>query len=288
MSDMHAETADPRSKRRSPSRLLPTSRRMLTGEVLRVRQLSPSMVGITIGGPELEHFEYQGADQFFRFFFRRPGQDVLRMPTWSNDGWIAQFMLMAASTRPHCRIYTARSFRPESNELDIEFVAHGDSSPASGWALRAQPGDPVGLFDEGTTYNPPANDPAARAGWQLLVGDESAMPAILSILEGSPEDLRAHVFLEVPHAADIRDITVPDGVVMHWLPRENNHAVPGRLALETLRSAQLPAGNPSYAYLAGESDLATGARRFLVNERQVPKADVKFQGYWRHGKASPG
>ncbi|WP_228515862.1 siderophore-interacting protein [Agreia pratensis] len=282
MSELHAETASSR-KRKSPSRLVPTSRRMLTAEVHRVQRLSESMVGITIGGPELEHFEYQGADQFFRFFFRRPGQDVLRMPTWGNDGWLAQYLLMAAPTRPHCRIYTARSFRPESNELDIEFVAHGDSSPASGWAVRAQPGDPVGIFDEGTTYNPPAVD-----GWQLLVGDESAMPAILSILEGSPADLRAQVFLEVPHAADIREITVPDGVDMHWLPRENDHAIPGRLALEALVEAQLPAENPSYAYLAGESGLATGARRFLVNERGMPKSDVKFQGYWKHGKASPG
>ncbi|RYJ04589.1 MAG: siderophore-interacting protein, partial [Actinomycetales bacterium] len=223
---------------------------MLTAEVLRVRQLSASMVGITVSGPELEHFEYQGADQCFRFFFRRPGQDVLRIPTWAHDGWIAQYMLMPASKRPYCRIYTARSFRPESHELDIEFVAHGDSSPASGWALRAEPGDQVGIFDEGVTYNPPADNLPVGGGWQLLVGDESAMPAILSILEGSPSDLRAHVFLEVPHAEDIREVAVPDGVVLHWLPREDDRAIPGRLALETLVAAELPADSPTYSYLA--------------------------------------
>jgi len=256
---------------------------MLAAEVLRVRQLSPSLVGVTVGGPELGHFEYVGADQMFRFFFRRTGQDELRMPSWTNDGWIAQWYLMAPSTRPQVRLYTARAFRHEELELDIEFVAHGDSSPASGWALRAQPGEPVDIFDEGRTYAPPPT-----AGWQLFAGDESAMPAILSILEQAPADLQAQVFLEVPHAADIRDVTVPEGVVIRWLPREDEHAVPGRLALETLITAGLPDANPSYAFLAGESGLATGARRFLVNERGVPKWDITFEGYWKHGKASPG
>jgi len=283
MSQAPADTAEPSARRKRPSRQIPKSRRMLTAKVLRVGELSPSLVGVTIGGPELEHFEYVGADQMFRFFFRRPGQDELRMPSWTNDGWIAQWYLMAPSTRPQVRLYTARAFRRDRLELDIEFVAHGDASPASGWALRAKPGEPVGIFDEGRTYAPPAG-----SGWQLLVGDESAMPAILSILEQAPADLEAQVFLEVPHAADIRDIAVPPGVVMHWLPREDEHAIPGRLALETLASASLPAANPSYSFLAGESGLATGARRFLVNERGVPKADITFEGYWKHGKASPG
>jgi NADPH-dependent ferric siderophore reductase len=167
--------------------------------------------------------------------------------------------------------------------MDIEFVAHGDSSPASGWARRAVPGEPVGILDEGSMYG--GTD---TAGWQLLVGDGSAMPAILAILEQAPATLQAHVFLEVPHASDIRDIHAPDGVVMHWLPRENKLAVPGRLALEALLIADLPATKPSYSYVAGESELATGARRFLVNQRGVAKSDVTFTGYWRQGKASPG
>jgi NADPH-dependent ferric siderophore reductase len=40
--------------------------------------------------------------------------------------------------------------------------------------------------------------------------------------------------------------------------------------------------------VAGESALATGLRRHLVQDRQVPKSDITFFGYWRHGKTSPG
>ncbi|MNW69492.1 Siderophore-interacting protein [compost metagenome] len=61
--------------------------------------------------------------------------------------------------------------------------------------------------------------------------------------------------------------------------------VPGRLALDVLKRADLPSGDV-YAYVVGESSLVTGARRHLVNDRGVPKAHVDFIGYWRHGRAA--
>jgi NADPH-dependent ferric siderophore reductase len=58
---------------------------------------------------------------------------------------------------------------------------------------------PAGILDEGVSYLP-----TAHARWQLLVGEESAVPAILGILEKAHPDLKAEVFLEVPSSADIR------------------------------------------------------------------------------------
>src|SRR5690606_10472627 len=85
---------------------------------------------------------------------------------------------------------------------------------------------------------------------------------------------------------------VPAGVELRWVPRDAARAsgdphgrVPGRLALETVRAADLPSG-PVYAYGVGESSLATGVRRHPVGDRGVPKANVDFVGYWRHGRAA--
>jgi hypothetical protein len=36
---------------------------------------------------------------------------------------------------------------------------------------------------------------------------------------------------------DIREAMAPDGVTIHWLPRDDNTAVPGRLASETATSS---------------------------------------------------
>ncbi|MCO1581330.1 siderophore-interacting protein [Crossiella sp. SN42] len=258
------------------------ARKMITLEVLGRTTLSPHFVSVTLGGPELAHLESSGFDQGVRLFFPREGQSGLRMPTLSSEAWLAEFMLLPKTRRPWVRNLTIRRFRPERSEIDIEFAVHGDS-PMSRWVRRVQPGDPAGIFDIGRTYLP-----AAHARWQLLVADESALPATLSILEQAPETLTAQVFLEVPEAADIRaDLTAPPGVRVHWLPRTDPHQRPGVLALDTVRAAELPPG-PCYAWVAGESKLATGLRRHLVGDRGLAKPDIGFVGYWRHGRSSPG
>ncbi|WP_199565266.1 siderophore-interacting protein [Spongiactinospora rosea] len=256
---------------------------MITLEVVRNTRLSPHFAVITLGGPELAHLNPTGFDHTVRLFFPREGQERLRMPALSSEAWMAELMLMPKSRRPWVRNYTIRRFRPEAGEVDIEFVLHGDTSPASAWASRARPGDPAGIFDIGIMYLPPPGLP-----WHLLVGEESALPAVLAILEDAPESLNAEVFLEVPETADIRkDIVHPEGARIHWLPRDAATAVPGALALETVRQATLPEGR-FYTWVAGESRLATGLRRHLVNDRAAAKSDIAFFGYWRQGRSSPG
>ena len=139
----------------------------------------------------------------------------------------------------------------------------------STWARRAEPGDPAGIFDLGTTYRRPAH-----ARGQLLVGDDSALPAILTILDSTPPSLPTKVLLTVASPADIRP-----GIDAHWITDTS--------ALDAVRDATLPDG-PFYTWIAGESRLATSVRRHLVNDRGVPKRDISFVGYWRLGRSSPG
>lgn len=263
----------------------PQHRKVVRSRVARVDRTSEHFVTITFASDEMHAFEQLGFDQCIRVFFPRPGQTALRLPDATGNGWIAKYYLTPGSSRPHVRNYTVRRGRPEAGEIDIEFVVHGDDSPASAWATKARPGDEAGLFADGIQYLP--HDEAA---WNLLVGDESAVPALLSIIEHAHETLRAEVFLEVPSAADIREIDTPEGVTLHWLPRDGGlfaGETPGRLALDAVRAAELPSGR-AYAFVAGESGLATGLRRHLVADRGFAKEDVTFVGYWKHGKASLG
>ncbi|SHK91168.1 NADPH-dependent ferric siderophore reductase, contains FAD-binding and SIP domains [Nocardiopsis flavescens] len=258
----------------------PERRAMVRARVVRTERTTPNFVTVTLGGEELADFEYLGLDQCARLFLPREGQDRLRMPGGSGNGWIANYYLMPSAERPLFRNYTPRRFDPERLELDIEFAVHGAQAPASGWALHAKEGDEAGLFAEGYYYLP-----SPDADWQLLVGDESAVPALLSILEQAPADLRAQVYLEVPESADIREVAVPEGVDVHWLPRDGGGGVPGELALRTVLAADLPEGVP-YCFVAGERTLPTALRRELVRERKVPKRHISFIGYWRHGTAA--
>lgn len=261
----------------------PASRQMTELEVIGTEELSTSFRRVTLGGPELASFEYLGFDQMLRFFFRREGQDDLWMPTVSNDVWLGQFLVRPKARRPWVRNYTVRAFRPDALEMDIDFVRHPDGGPAAKWADEVRPGAPAGIFDEGISYLP-----ADDVEWQLLVGDESALPALLAILECMPQDARVVVCLEVPHGDDVIDtLTAPAGAEVHWVVRDNEHEIPGTQLLEAVRGLDLPDGK-SYTWVAGEQKLATGVRRHLVNDRSIPKSDISFSGYWRFGKSAPG
>ncbi|MEV5822853.1 siderophore-interacting protein [Micromonospora haikouensis] len=263
----------------------PVQRRMLALTVLARKRISPHFVSITVGGDDFAHLTQSGYDQFGRLFFGAPGQGDVTLPT--SDKWMRQYVLLPARRRPRTRMYSIRRFRPEISAFDIEVAVHeetgqGPMAPGASWALSAEPGDRVAFLDEGYCYLP-----TPSATWQLLVGDESALPAILAILESAGPDLPTEVFVEVPTSEDIRhEVTVPTGTTMHWLPRDDPDRKPGTLALQTVRDATLPPG-PYYTWTAGEQALPTGLRRHLVTERGVPKSDVAFVGYWRHGHASP-
>jgi NADPH-dependent ferric siderophore reductase len=259
---------------------------MLTLTVQGRERVSPHFVSITVGGDDVQHLERPGYDQAGRLFFADPGgRAEVVLP--SGPRWMLQYALRSARQRPRTRSYTIRRFRPDQPAFDIEIGVHQDASggptaPGVAWALTAEPGDEVAFLDEGCSYAP---TPAAT--WQLLVGDESALPAILAILERSGDALPGEVFLEVPEDDDIRrDVPAPATTRIHWLPRNDPSTRPGTLALRAVQDAQLRPG-PFYTWTAGEASLSTGIRRHLVTERAVPKSDITFRGYWKYGKPGP-
>jgi NADPH-dependent ferric siderophore reductase len=174
------------------------------------------------------------------------------------------------------RNYTVRAWRSDAGELDVDFVQHGDAGVAGPWAATAQAGAPVGLIDQGRGFEARPGDTA------VLTGDESALPAIAGILRDLPSDARGDAIVELFDADDRQDLAYPAGVTVHWLTRPPD-AAPGAAALPALRDLDLgstPRGGIQ-AFAAGESALATAARRHLVNERGVPRSNVTFCGYWK-------
>ncbi|MDG3009878.1 siderophore-interacting protein [Rhodococcus sp. D2-41] len=263
-------------------RTKPQHREIRTLRVLGSKRISPNVLRITAGGAGLEGFTAMGYDQWFRMFLPRPGQADLKLPTATSNLWYAQYLMTGKESRPTVRNYTIREFRAvgvTGPEFDIDFVIHDGGTPASDWATAAAPGDEFAILDEGLIY-----EPGLAKGFQLLVGDESALPAIAGVLASAPQDMGGEVFIEIPHEDDRQDLGEPEGVTVHWLPRANAHDHPGPLVLETVKAAKLPE-TLGYAYVAGESELATGLRRHLVGERGMNKQAVSFTGYWRFGKS---
>jgi NADPH-dependent ferric siderophore reductase len=269
----------------SLARSKPVSQQLVRARVAASQRLSPGFVRVVLRGDDLATMEPMGHDHWVRFFLPSGDGSLERLPGSMGLLSYARFRAIPAARRPVLRNYTVADLRhgPDGSELEIDFAVHapdhdGGAGPAITWALGCAEGDEVALIDEGTTFVPPG--PVSD---YLLVGDETALPAVAGILRSLPPGAHGLALVEVASAGDVRELVGPVGVVVRWLPRTDPAAVPGRLALTTLQD--LPAPDPdAYAWVAGESDLVTGARRHLV-QAGLGKDRITFVGYWRHGRA---
>ena len=186
--------------------------RRVTGlQVRRTEWLTPHMIRVVAGGDDLAAFpDTEYTDRYVKIIFPRPG--VVYPEPFDMDA------VRAAHPReewPALRTYTVRAFDPVAGELTIDFVHHGDAGLAGPWAAAARPGDPLLLLGPGGAYAP---DPTAD--WHLLVGDESALPAIGAALERVPAGVPVHALVEVDGPADEQDLTTPGRLDLRWSHRD--------------------------------------------------------------------
>lgn len=244
---------------------------VIRSEVVRREQISPHFVRVTLGGGDLDRFDFRGFDQWFRLAVPT-GEDTRfdNLPSRFGLGGYLKYSMLPKSTRPVIRNYTVRAFRPESLELDIDFVVHGDEGVAGPWARSVQTGAPVAFVDQGTGWKSIAGDS------YLLTADETGLPAVAGILRDLPRDAVGHAVIEIPDAADAQPVENPAGLTVHWVTR--NAGRPGALALDTVTT--LGVSPAASVFAVGESQLATGTRRWAIGEG-VPKDNIVFCGYWR-------
>ncbi len=245
-------------------------------EVRRTEQIGPHFLRVTVGGPQLATWPRHGFDQWFRLFLPQ-GADRTGFDLPDGMDCIAHldFLRLPSTQRPQLRSYTVRELRTDPLELDIDLVLHGDDGVAGRWARRTRPGDRVALLDQGCGYEL-AFDPGVH---QLLVTDETGLPAVAGILRDLPRDAHGDAFIELADPGDRRELAGPEAVTVHWLTRAPGQR-PGTLAIDTVM-AWTPPGPDVWAYLVGERAIPTTLRRWLVTERGVNKAAVSFVGYWR-------
>nr|WSX51760.1 siderophore-interacting protein [Streptomyces sp. NBC_00974] len=257
-------------------------------EVLRTRRLGRSFLRITFGGESLTEFRSGGCDQSFSLFLPPAGREHTVLPSTGEDTWFADWRGMPDEDRPAMRSYTVREQRrtPEGvDEVDIDFVLHGDSSPASFWAGRAVTGrritaiGPAVAENKSVRFRPPAATDAI-----LMYADETALPAAAAILDRLAEGMRVKAWFEVPHEDDRLVLPTLADADITWVVRERGA---GRerteQLLDVLRAAEPPASEAPYGWIAGESATIRAVRGHFVREFGVDRRAVRFTGYWRLG-----
>lgn len=239
--------------------------------VQRVAHLSPRMLRVTLGGDELSGFSSAAPDDHVKLFLPLPGQHAPALPSLGTDGLIQR----TGEPVSPARDYTPRRYDAQRNELDIDFVLHGDG-PASNWAAQAAPGQLVGLGGPRGSFVV-ADDFDAY----VLIGDETALPAIGRWLEEMPATARACVLVEIEDAGERQVLASRARVDLQWIERTSTPQ-DGDDALERALRDLPPSPGDSYYWIAAESRRVRRLRRYLVEERGIDKDWVKATGYWKH------
>ena len=242
------------------------------------RELGPSLVRLTFTGVDLAHFGTNSHPLDLRikliipgpaasadhFASVRPG--ALLDPETHAD-WYRRWLQIDAEDRGWMRTYTVRDQRAAGHpgnlsglpEIDVDFVLHLEPEPIPGsgvaarWAKDAAVGDTISLLGPNRALvGPDYGGIEFRPGTArtvLLVGDETAVPAIGSILEALPASISGHALLEVPDHRDQQQLLTRSGVQVTWLARgDRPHGERLDAAVRDLMSENAQAFRDAEAY----------------------------------------
>jgi NADPH-dependent ferric siderophore reductase len=222
-------------------------------EVVDSAPLSPGMQRLVLTAPELAGLQYQ------------PGQDVMLMVAVDGD-------------RPVRRRYTIRALDHERRLLTLDVVRHA-GGPGERWVAAARPGDRIeGIGPRGKIFL------AEAADWHLFMGDDSALPAYLTMAGALPAGARALVILEVPRPAGEQDLVTAADAEVTWLHRDGGPAGDPAALVAAAATVALPPGR-GHAYLAGEATVVLRLRETLAARGLAPE-QVSPKAYWGRGRAN--
>lgn len=242
--------------------------------VVRTEDISPAIRRVVLAGESLKIFPANRNGAHIKVFLPLPGQNKPVLPhldqgkvVWPPD-----------DVRPITRTYSVRHFCPRTNELQVDFVLHGEGSPASGWADRVKPGDYLGIAGPG------GPDPLlAPARHHVLVGDLTALPAIAALLEQLPADAEAMVFLWVPSEDKKILLVHPLAVRVCWLVSRQQECAD---CVTEAVCESLPASwkESLTAFVAGENAMVLRVRDYLREAFGLSKRTMYAVPYWRYGQ----
>ncbi|APA88735.1 siderophore-interacting protein [Paraburkholderia sprentiae WSM5005] len=244
-------------------------------QVKQVRALTPHLIRVTLTGDDLHDFVSASFDDHIKVFFPEPGADKPTLPQAGPDGPV-----FAEGKRPTARDFTPRRFDRDARELDIEFAMH-DAGPAATWAAQAKVGQYLGVGGpRGSLVIPTGFD------WHLLIGDDTALPAIARRLEELPAGTRVAAVIEVADPSARLEFATQAELHLVWCYRgeaDTRTGARSEALLHAVRDTWLPVNGEGYVWAAGEAAAIRAVRQHLCGERGVDKARIRAASYWKQG-----
>ncbi len=209
----------------------------------------------------------QLSDHFVRLVLAL-GQGLDGAGTFTSTGIPDEWVALTVPGQFQTRYYTVRSWDAVAHELTLDVVVH-EHGLVTEWAAGDCVGDTVTISEPRGSFAMPAD-----AGWLLLVGDLTALPAMARIIESSPG-------VPVTAWAEIPDGPLPDYVdaAVTWVPIPHDAETATAAIVEGI---EWPEGD-GYFWMAGESAQMRAIRKHLMREVKLPTSAYDVMGYWRGG-----
>ncbi|MET3592163.1 MULTISPECIES: siderophore-interacting protein [Mesorhizobium] len=238
-------------------------------------RLSPHMQRVRFSGHDLGRFAHGGLH--VRLLLPPAG----RQPVWPSMGADGMIVWPSGEDALTVRVYTIRALDVADGWLDIDFVLHpGTETPAAAFAQGARAGDVIGMIGPGGGGVPEAQN-------LLLVGDDTALPAIGRILEELPPAACAEALIEVDGPEDRIALTQGDNIAVRWLYRHGREA--GRAGLLPAALGERDhAADDLYVWAGCEFADFREIRRIVRKKWGLPRDRHLVTAYWRRGAHGEG
>ncbi|MCM2504631.1 siderophore-interacting protein [Aureimonas altamirensis] len=243
-------------------------------QVVSSRRITPHMQRLTLSGQDIGRFAAGGLH--IRLVFPPRG----RVPVWPVMGEDGMPVWPQGEDRLVLRVYTIRAIDVAAGTLDVDMVLHpGADTPGASFAETAEPGDLVGMTGPGGGFLP-------QARRILLLGDETALPAMARILENAAPDASATAFIEVDGPAEEQPIAAACKADIRYLHRLGAPAGTTRLLQDALESVAADGiADDLYIWAGCEFDAFKAIRRSVRKDLKVAKDRHLVAAYWRRGAA---
>lgn len=238
-------------------------------------QITPRYVRITLAGPSVSRLHFQSPDDDVRVLIPL---DLDAVPGELRVQFQPEYKVDYPEDAPPYEIkaYTIRRYDLENQEIDLDIAIH-DQGHGVFWALNAEPGQTVLVAGAWGSF---VYD--GQIDQIVLIGDETALPAIGHWIEHLQAPTSATVIVEVLNENEHLEFAPADGVdvQIHWLHRGDE--VPGKNdVLETGVREHVSLVPDCLYWGAGESATLRSVRRYLVDELGVHRKAIQLGGYWK-------
>lgn len=240
--------------------------------VTAVVDVTPRLRRVTFGGPGAAvYLAEPHREPNVKLFFPDPAGGAFDLPKRAFGRYVWK-----AGARERVRTFTIRSIDDAAGTFDVEFVLHG-GGVAGSWAASAAIGSTIGVLSGGGNL-------IGDASWKLLVGDETALPAIASMIEGFDAEQRGIALIEVADAAEEQPFATPEGFEVRWLHRDGGDSADVSLLADAVELLDLPTATESVrVWVGAESETVKAIRTHLRLGIGFDRREQLVIGYWSRG-----